>query len=270
MIVDILIALAAVAATALVLGILLALISHYFGVKANESVKPIREALPGINCGACGYKGCDDYAVAVAEGKAEPNLCVPGANETAKTIGEILGIKVEPPKDYVAFVHCNGNYDATGDKMRYEGIESCNAAALIFGGPKACHYGCIGFGDCALACPSNAICVRNGVAHVDAAICIGCGLCMSLCPHKMISMVPHNAAVVVMCNSREKGAAAKKACQNACIACKKCEKVCPNGAVKVENNIAIIDYNKCNGCGACADACPTKCLKHATFPDRVI
>ena len=270
MLIDILIALAVVAAVAFVFGLLLALVYRFFGFEENKDVKAIREALPGINCGACGYKGCDDYAASVADGSAAANLCVPGAEETARTIGEILGVEVESPKDVIAFVHCNGCYDATGDKMRYEGITTCNAAALIFGGPKACHYGCIGFGDCSLVCPVNAICIMDGVARVDSSRCLGCGLCMETCPHKMISMVPKNAAVAVICNSKEKGAAAKRACNNACIACKKCERACAFGAVKVINNVAVIDYDKCTNCNACADACPTKCIKKTEFAKRVI
>ena len=65
----------------------------------------------------------------------------------------------------------------------------------------------------------------------------------------------------------EKGADARKACKNACIGCKKCEKVCPNGAVTVENNLARVDHSKCVGCGECAKSCPTGCMKRVIFPD---
>jgi heterodisulfide reductase subunit A-like polyferredoxin len=70
-----------------------------------------------------------------------------------------------------------------------------------------------------------------------------------------------------MCSNEDKGADARKACKNACIGCKKCEKVCPHGAVTVVNNLAKIDYAKCEGCGLCADACPTGCMKKVFFPD---
>ena len=110
---NILVAFGVVAGVALILGVLLALISHFFAVPENEKVKAVRACLPGVNCGACGYKGCDDYAAAVAEGSAKPNLCVPGAEATAKELGEILGGEVEAPEDVVAYVHCNGNCEAT-------------------------------------------------------------------------------------------------------------------------------------------------------------
>lgn len=264
---DILIASAIVSSVALVAGILLALISGFFGIEEDQRVKQIRACLPSINCGACGYKGCDDYAAAVAEGKAKPNLCVPGAETTAKEISDILGVEVEAPKDVVAFVHCNGNCEATSKKAAYVGVSSCRAAAELYGGPDACFYGCMGLGDCASVCPANAICLDDGIAHVDTSRCLGCGLCTDTCPKHIISMVPQETVAVVMCNNKDKGADARKVCKNACIGCKKCEKTCPHGAITVENNLATIDYDKCTGCLSCIEVCPTGCLKKVFFPD---
>ena len=265
--IDILFAFGVVAIVAIIAGVLLSLISHFFAVAEDPKVKMIRSCLPGINCGACGYKGCDDYAASLAKGSVSPNLCVPGAKDTAEAIGQILGVEVEAPKDVVAFVHCNGNCEATSKKADYIGIATCQAASMLYGGPDACRYGCIGLGDCATAGPSNAICQKDGIAHIDTSRCLGCGLCQNVCPKKLISMVPQEAAVAVMCNNSDKGADARKACSNACIGCKKCEKKCPSGAIKVINNLAIINYDECTGCRLCADECPTGCLKKVFFPN---
>ena len=197
---NILVAFAAVGGIALILGILLAVISKFFSVPENETVKAIRGCLPGVNCGACGYKGCDDYAAAVAEGTAKPNLCVPGAEATAKELGEILGVEVEAPVDLVAYVHCNGNCEATSKKAAYDGISSCKAASMLYGGPDTCRFGCLGLGDCAKACPANAICLKDGIAHVDTSRCLGCGLCATICPkhiiHKQIAVVCSHFGVI--------------------------------------------------------------------------
>ena len=117
---DIIIAVAIVGAVGLAAGILLALISHFFGVEKGKTLVEISACLPGVNCGACGYRGCDDYASALAKGEAKPNLCVPGAETTARKLGELLGIEVEAPKDVVAFVHCNGHCEATTNKAVYQ------------------------------------------------------------------------------------------------------------------------------------------------------
>ena len=260
-IINILIALVTVVAIAIFMGTFLALVTHFFSVKESRKKLRVRACLPGVNCGACGFKGCDDYAEALAEGNAAPNLCVPGGTDTANTLGTILGVEVEGVKNEVAFVHCNGNASATSKKAEYVGISSCRAASMIYGGPDACRHGCLGYGDCAAVCPSEAICVLDGIAHIDSSKCIGCGLCVRTCPKNIISTIPKNCGVVVMCNNKDKGADARKACKNACIGCKKCEKTCPNGAIKVVDNLAVIDYGKCTGCGACADGCPTGCLK---------
>ena len=217
------------------------LVSRFFAVKEDEKIKEIRSCLPGVNCGACGYKGCDDYAAAVANGKAKANLCIPGAEDTANDLAKILGVETENIESRIAFVHCNGNCEATSKKADYSGISSCKAASMLYGGPNTCRFGCIGIGDCVNVCPQNAICLKDGIAHIDKNLCIGCGLCQDTCPKKIISMIPKSASAVMMCNSNDKGADARKACKNACIGCKKCEKICSVGAIKVVNQLASID-----------------------------
>ena len=264
---EILIAFVAMLLIAITAGILLLIFSHFFAVEKNQLEKTIRDCLPGINCGACGYKGCDDYAAALVQGNVKPNLCIPGAEKVAEQIGSVLGVEAEEVADLVAFVRCNGHSGVTSKIAQYEGVQTCRAASMLYGGTNSCRFGCLGYGDCAAVCPSDAICLKDGIAHVDTSRCIGCGLCKQACPKQIISMVPQDASVVVMCSNKQKGASALKACKNACIGCKKCEKTCPCGAITVTDNLAVIDYTKCTYCGLCTSECPTGCLKKVFFAD---
>ncbi|MBR2848224.1 MAG: RnfABCDGE type electron transport complex subunit B [Clostridia bacterium] len=264
---EILIAFLFMLAVALLAGILLIVFSRLFAVEKNPLEKRIRECLPGINCGACGYKGCDDYAAALAEDGAKPSLCVPGTQKVADEISDLLGIEKVQVEDVVAFVACNGHPGVTSRMAEYEGVMTCRAASMLFGGPNSCRFGCLGLGDCAAACPSDAICMVGGIAHVDTSRCLGCGLCARTCPKKIIKMLPQQAAAAVVCSNTESGALARKACKNSCIGCKKCEKACPSGAIKIKDNLAVIDYNICTYCGFCISQCPTGCLKKVFFPD---
>ena len=264
---EILKALLVIVPIGLILGAALAFFSIKFAVEENEKVKKVRSLLPGANCGACGFKGCDDYAAALAAGSTTPDRCVPGAADVALALAKYLGVEAKGPKDLVAFVHCSRCHAPNAEANGYEGVSSCKAAAMLYGGPEACRYACLGFGDCAVACPANAICMRDGIAHVDSVRCLGCGLCATNCPKHVIRMVPQDARAVVMCSSVDKGAVARKKCTNACIGCKKCEKLCESGAISVENNLAVIDYQKCTHCGACADVCPTGALRAVVLPN---
>ncbi len=264
---NILLAVLVMLGVALLAFVLLAVLSHWFAIEENPLQKQVRQMLPGINCGACGYTGCDDYAAALAQGEAKPNLCVPGAQALADQLSEFLGVSSEPFKDVVAFVACNGHSGATARKADYEGVATCQAASMVFGGDNSCRFGCLGYGDCANACPNDAICMEDGIARVNTARCVGCGLCVGKCPKSLISMVSQHTTTVVMCRNRDTGAIARKACRNACIACRKCEKTCPHDAIKVIDNLAVIDYAKCTFCGACVSECPTGCLKTVRFPD---
>ncbi len=261
MIIDILIAVAVLLTTGVVAAIILALASHYFGVKTDEKVSRIREHLPGANCGACGYTGCDGYAEALASGEVKTTLCIPGGADVAAKISETLGVEAGDVNVPLAYVHCGGDNEATDSVAVFDGVDSCKAMCLVCGGPMACKYGCIGCGDCADVCPVDAICIRNGIAYVSPSKCIGCGLCVKTCPKHIISFIPRDAAVAVKCSSKDSGAATRKNCKDGCIGCKKCEKACPTEAIKVENNLASIDYEKCIKCGECAEVCPSKCIE---------
>lgn len=258
---EILLALAVVAGVGLVAAVLLTLASHFMRVEEDERVGLLRACLPGANCGACGYAGCDEYAKALAEGGVKANLCIPGADAVAAELAEILGVAAEDVVEHMAVVHCNGTCGATSKNAVYEGVQSCKAASMLYGGPDACAYGCLGFGDCAAVCPVDAICMEQGIARIDRKTCIGCGLCAKTCPKGIISLIPDIERTAVLCSNTDKGAVARKVCSNACIGCKKCEKNCPKGAIKVVNNLAVIDYELCDGCGVCIEGCPTKCLK---------
>lgn len=242
----------------------LVIASKIMAVKEDERFPVIRECLPGANCGACGFAGCDGYAKALCENSDTPtNLCVPGADGVSRKLSEILGVEFADVIEQVAVVHCAGDCNKTHDKVDYHGIESCAAAKLLYGGKGSCIYGCLGLGDCASACPQDAICIENGIAHVDTRKCIGCGICTKTCPNHLISLVADVERVVVTCSNKDKGALTRKVCSNGCIGCKKCEKVCPLGAIKVTDNVAVIDYEKCTDCpdfGICAKNCTTGCI----------
>ncbi len=251
---EIVFAVVIVAAIGLIAGIGLSLASKFMAVPVDEKQEKIREALPGANCGACGYSGCDGYAAAVAVGEAEPNKCAAGGETAAKAIADILGVEVVS-KPQIAFIHCGGSGEKTANKFLYSGMQSCAAANLLQGGPLECANGCLGFGDCLSICPFGAIEMVNGRPSVNAEICVGCGKCVNTCPKSLISLIPKDAKVVVNCNNTCKGAAVVKACKTSCVACGLCENACEFGAIKVENNIATINYELCTGCGKCKDAC---------------
>ena len=246
------------------LGAVLVIAAKVMAVKEDERFPAVRECLPGANCGACGFAGCDGYAKALCENPDTPtNLCIPGADGVSRQLSDILGVEFADVVEQVAVVHCSGDCEHTSDKVVYQGIESCAAAKLMYGGKGSCTYGCLGLGDCVKVCPHDAICIADGVARVNTKDCVGCGLCAKTCPNHLISLVADVERVVVACSNKDKGAVTRKVCSNGCIGCKKCEKVCPLGAIKVVDNVAVIDYEKCDNCpdfAVCAKNCTVGCI----------
>ncbi len=249
-----------------VCALLLVIAAKYMFVPTDETVEKIRECLPGANCGACGYAGCDGYAAELASGNEDQtNKCIPGGDKVAKEVAGILGLEAQDVVEQVAVVCCKGDAETAGLKEDYQGLPSCAAANLLFSGSKLCPNACLGFGDCAEVCTHDAISIKNGLAHIDARKCVGCGLCASVCPHRVIVMVPDTVRTLVTCSNTQPGAVARKGCTKACIGCKKCEKECPAEAITVVNNLSKIDYSKCVNCGHCAEICPTGAIVESDF-----
>jgi len=161
-----------------------------------------------------------------------------------------------------ALVRCSGGLRAQ-NKFDYAGISDCNAAMKITGGPKKCEYGCIGLGTCVASCPDNAISLVDDVAVVDHERCSGCHACLASCPKGILVTVPYYADVNVPCSSREKGSIIRKICDIGCLGCRICEKICQHKAIAMKDNLACIDFEKCNGCGDCAEKCPQKLIVDA-------
>ena len=179
---QILLAIFIVAGIGLVAGLGLAIASIVMAVPKDEKAEAIQEILPGANCGACGYSGCSGYASALAKGEAKNGLCAPGGQAVAEQVAGLLGIDAGQVQRQSAFVHCLGSHDHTSQRMQYQGISSCAAAALLFGGTGECSYGCIGLGDCAAVCEYDAVHVCNGVASIDPSRCRGCSQCVTPWP----------------------------------------------------------------------------------------
>ena len=244
----------------LVSGALLTVCSKVFEVKTDEKADEVSAALPQVNCGSCGYSGCSGYADAIVHKGAPTNLCKPGGKDTAEKIAEIMGVACGEVVPQVAVVLCGGDCNATQTKYVFSGTQSCAAANRFYNGSEVCTHGCLGFGDCAAVCPNDAIIIKDELARVDKSKCVGCGLCTKACPNHLIVIRDITNHVDVCCSSTEIGKIVRSVCKSGCIGCKMCEKKCEFGAIKVENNLARIDYSKCTGCGKCAAACPTKAI----------
>nr|WP_197714787.1 RnfABCDGE type electron transport complex subunit B [Maliibacterium massiliense] len=240
-----------------VFGAVLAFAAKAFAVKSDPRVAKVREALPGANCGACGYSGCDAYANAIVEQGASVSLCPVGGAAVADKVAEVMGTGKEERARYVATVACRGGREQAKRKGVYDGAADCRAAMLV-GGNKMCTYGCIGLGNCVRACPYDAIAINErGVADVSKEKCRACGLCVEACPKHIIALVPYDRVVQVGCRALERGRAVRDACSVGCIGCGLCAKTCPNDAITITDNIPVVDYKKCIGCGKCAEKCPT-------------
>lgn len=258
----ILIAVLALVALGLLMGLMLAIASKTFAVEVNPLITQIEAVLPGANCGACGKPGCAGYATEIVEQNAPLDLCKPGGAEVVENIAKLLGktVSITIIKN-VAFVFCQGGARAV-DRFVYSGIKTCKAAVVVAGGGnKACKYACLGFGDCVTVCKYNAIEVSKlGAAVVKPSACINCGACIKECPKKIIQETALKEVKQVICASHDAGKVVRAVCSVGCIACGICVKSCPFEAITMSEHLAVIDPEKCTNCGICMTKCPTKAI----------
>ena len=255
-----------IGAIGLFFGAVLAFASIIFKVDKDERIDLINNELPGANCGGCGYAGCAALAQAIVENGESPAKCNLMTTEKAQIIASIMGTEAGEIVRKTATIACNGTCDKCSDKCEIFGIDDCYTASQLGTGPKNCEYGCMGLGSCVKVCPENAISIQNGIAVVDKDKCIGCGKCEATCPKNLIHLVDDKRYAIIKCASRDKGVVVKNYCEAGCIACKICEKKCPKEAIVIENNLAVIDYDKCIGCSICAKECPKGVIEMINMP----
>jgi electron transport complex protein RnfB len=260
-------------------GLALAAAALRFRVESNPLVDRVRAALPSANCGACGFAGCQAYAEAVVEKpEVTPNLCAPGRRAVAQTLAQLTGKEIGVVQDRLVILRCHGTSAFARDEAQYAGIPTCGAAALVFGGPKACKNGCLGLGDCVRVCPFGALDVgAEGIVQVDEAKCTGCGLCVPVCPKNLFELYPRSRRIELSCVARDKSAVVRATCMVGCTLCRRCVAKCPAGALTWDGKTILIDHDKCIAYGpscneACVDVCPSVILHRVgqrPRPERV-
>lgn len=250
----------------LIFGLLLVYASKKFAVASDERIDAVRAVLPGANCGACGFSGCDGFAEAAVKGKATCDGCPVGGAAVAEQVGAILGKEVDTEGKKVARVMCIGTHEKARKKYDYLGIKDCESASELHGSERSCNYGCVGYGNCVKACPFDAIILKDGIAEIVEEKCTGCEMCVDACPKSIIKMVPETSRVTTFCSSFDNAKTTRHNCDVGCIKCKRCGKVCPVDAIYYEDGLSRIDPDKCINCGECIKVCPTNVILESFIP----
>ncbi len=254
--------------------VILYFVAQKFKVYEDPRNGQVEEALPGANCGGCGYPGCKGFADACVKAESlDGLLCPVGGTPVMKKVAAILGREVAESTPKVAVLRCNGSCNNRPKTNLYNGAKSCAIEASLYGGETGCAFGCLGNGDCVKACAFDAIHMNpeTGLPEIDDEKCTACGACVKACPKMIIELRkkgPKSRRIFVSCVNKDKGATARKACIAACIGCGKCAKECPFDAITIENNLAYIDDNKCRLCRKCEAVCPTGAIHAINFPPR--
>lgn len=247
----------------LVIGIALGFFRQKFAIPVDPLVEKVRAILPGANCGACGFAGCDAYAAAAAHRAAPPDRCTTGGKKAGDQIAALLGL-TSTAVDQVAVLVCQGTTDKAPRKADYVGIDSCRAAKITVGGTKLCQWSCIGLGDCTKVCPFDALHLEpDGLPHVDGSKCTGCGKCIDVCPQSVLIRIPRSRkGAIPLCSNRNPVKTSVMAtCKTGCIKCEICVKSCPVGAIRMEHGLPVVDEKLCTSCGTCVAKCPTKVFR---------
>jgi Na+-translocating ferredoxin:NAD+ oxidoreductase RNF subunit RnfB len=225
------------------LALVLAMANRRLYVYEDPRIERVEEMLPHSNCGACGTAGCRNFAEKVVAGEITPGKCTVNQPQQNQLIAQFMGVDAGQEEKRVARLACAGGKHVAYMRARYEGLSSCRAAAVAGGGGKACSWGCLGLGDCADVCDFDAISMNQyGLPVVDADKCTACNDCVEICPKDLFSLQAVSHKLWVACKSLADGDIAEAACEVACNACARCVVDAPEDLIRIQSNLAVIDY----------------------------
>jgi Na+-translocating ferredoxin:NAD+ oxidoreductase RNF subunit RnfB len=256
--------------------VVLYFVAQKFKVFEDARIDLVEAELPAANCGGCGYAGCRNLAETMVKAETLDGLyCPVGGNDVMARISKVLGREAVAREARIAVLRCNGTCELRPRTSHYEGVSSCAVEALLYGGETGCSYGCLGCGDCAVACSFDALHMDplTGLPVVDDKKCTACGACIKACPKDLFELRKRwkgDKKIYVACMNKDRGALAGKNCSVACIGCSKCYKVCPWEAITMNDYLAFIDSEKCRLCRKCVPECPTDSIIEFGFPARKV
>jgi NADPH-dependent glutamate synthase beta subunit-like oxidoreductase len=167
---------------------ILAVAARLFYVEVDPRITEIEDALPGANCGGCGYSGCSACAEAIVAGKAAADACIAGGAQVTGDVARIMGAEAGSSEPRLSRHRCTGG-DRAERKYEYDGALDCRAMAQLYGGDLECNHGCLGLATCVSVCPFDALrMTEEGYPEVIPDRCTGCGNCERACPTGVIAV----------------------------------------------------------------------------------
>lgn len=270
---SILSALIVLSAIGVLAAIVLYFIAQKFKVIEDPKIDDVDEALPGANCGGCGYAGCRAFAEGMVKaGTMDGFFCPVGGNDLMKSLAPILGVEAPEKAPQIAVLLCNGSIKNSIPKFEYDGDDTCTYTSNLTAGVGGCQFGCLGGGECVDACDFDAMYMDPETnLPVVKDNCVACNACIEACPRDILELRnrgPKDKRIFVSCINKEKGPLSKVNCTVSCIGCKACIKECKFDAIEVNNFLAYIDYEACTLCRKCVVVCPTDAIHEINFKPR--